>query len=60
MHGATARDAHETMEKVLDTCRKDDREGFLIDTIWSLLEEIEQEKTCLDSFTEEMQDHLKD
>ena len=60
MHGATARDAYETMEKVLDTCRKDDREGFLSDTIWALLEEIEQGKTCLDSFTEEMQDHLKD
>ena len=60
MHGATARDAYDVMTEVLDTCKKEDREGFLIDTLWSFLLEIEQGRTCLDSFTEEMQDHLKD
>ena len=59
MHGVTARDAYEIMVKVLDTCKKEDRECFLVDTIWSFLEEIEQDKTCLDSFFEEMQDHLE-
>ena len=59
MHGVTARDAHDIMVKVLDTCKKEDRECFLVDTIWSFLLDIEQEKTCLDSFFEEMQDHLE-
>ena len=46
MHGVTARDAYDIMVKVLDTCKKEDRECFLVDTIWRFLEEIEQEKTC--------------
>ena len=60
MHGATAKDAHEIMIKVLDTCRKEDREDFLVDTIECLLIDIEKDDTCLDSFAEEMQDHLRD
>ena len=60
MHGATAQDCHDVMEKVLDTCKKEDREEFLLDIIWILLLDIEKERTCLDSFHEEMNDHLKD
>jgi len=59
MHGATAQDAQEIMIKVLDTCRKEDREGFLVDTIECLLIDIEKNETCIDSFFEEMQDHLE-
>ena len=60
MHGSTAQDCHDVMEKVLDTCKKEDREEFLRDIIWILLLDIEKERTCLDSFHEEMNDHLKD
>ena len=59
MHGATAQDAQEIMIKVLDTCRKEDREGFLVDTIECLLIDIEKNETWIDSFFEEMQDHLE-
>ena len=59
MNGATAQDAQEIMIKVLDTCRKEDREGFLVDTIECLLIDIEKNETCIDSFFEEMQDHLE-
>ena len=59
MHAVTAKDAHDIMDKVLDTCKKEDREGFLIDTIWELLLDIQKDKACLDSFFQEMQDHLE-
>ena len=59
MHITTAKDAHDIMDKVLDTCKKEDREGFLIDTIWELLLDIEKEKASIDGFFQEMQDHLE-
>ena len=55
-----AKEAHDLICKVLETCRKEDREDFLKDIIWSLLLDIEQEQTCIDSFSEEMQDNLED